>query len=162
MQIADLATIYRVNYRFTERPVSVAGDLRPLWRFASVCVILSHCRAQTATLKQLHVLNWALRDKANRDLFLATLADAPPVLPIVRIEPSLNRAVDLALGETLIHRINSATGSRIELADKGASLAKKIEETAEAFAEEKAFFDAIGRKVTSVMIDRILQWNNLL
>ncbi len=158
MSSLEFAEVFRVPYSFTLRPVPVAGDLRPLWRLASICLILRNCWGASATLRQLHVLNWAIRDAENRRVFLAALDDAPPVLPIVRIEPSLNRAVDFALAEKLITR----SSNRVTLAPKGAAFAAKIEEAAELFVAEKAFFAAIGRKVTTTIVDRVLQWNRLL
>ncbi|MEJ7602010.1 MAG: hypothetical protein WKG01_29205 [Kofleriaceae bacterium] len=154
----EFADVFRVPFSFTLRPVPVAGDLRPVWKFASICMILRNCWGSSATLRQLHVLNWALRDGQNRAVFLSALDDAPPVLPIVRIEPSLNRAVDFALGEQLITRASN----RISLAPRGAAFAEKIEQAADVFTEEKAFFGKIGRKVTATIIERVLQWNSLL
>lgn len=162
MALASLSQAFQVQYRFTERPVAVAGDLRPLWRFASICLILSRCRRRTATLKQLHVLSWAIRDQASRESFLGMLQNKPAVFPIVRIEPSLNRAISLALGERLILRRSTDSSVRVELSARGATFTKLIDETPEIFTEEKRFFSALDQKVSAVAIDRILQWNSVL
>jgi hypothetical protein len=158
MSAIDFADVFKVPFSFTRRPVQVAGDLRPIWRFASICMILRNSWGNGATLRQLHVLNWALRDSENRAVFLAALDDAPPVLPIVRIEPSLNRAVDFALAENLILR----KANRLTLAPRGLAFAKQIEAVPEVFVEEKAFFEQIGKKVTAEIIERVLLWNRLL
>lgn len=158
MSEIELADVFRVPFSFTLRPIQVAGDLRPIWRLASICLILRNCWGNSSTLRQLHVLNWAIRDVENRAVFLAALGDAPPVLPIVRIEPSLNRAVDFALAENLITRASN----RITLAERGLAFAKRIEGEPEVFIEEKVFFERIGKKVTTTLIERVLQWNSLL
>lgn len=158
MKLEELADVFKVGYRFIARPVPIPGDLRPMWRFSSLCLMLQNCRGNSATLRQLHVLNWALRDEQHRRLFLSTLLDTPPMLPIVRIESSLNRAVDLAIGERLIGR----SGVRLRLEERGVEFAKRLTSEKAILTEEKAFFASIGRKVTSAMIDRILQWNSLL
>jgi hypothetical protein len=158
MSMVEFSEIFRVPYSFARRPVAVAADLRPLWRLGSICLILRNCWGASATLRQLHVLNWALRDGENRSVFLSALQDAPPVLPIVRIEPSLNRAVNFALGEALIAR----AANRLTLEPKGREFAKRIADTDDLFVQEKAFFAAIGKKVTEKIVERVLWWNSLL
>jgi hypothetical protein len=153
-----LARILHVEYEFAVRPVAVPGDLRPLWRLATICLILKNCRGAAATLKQLHVLSWALRDGDSREAFLLALGDAAPVRPIVRIEPSLNRALDFAIAERLIVR----SSTRLTLAERGLDLVRRIEADPDAFVEEKRFFSMIKKKVTTVMIDHVLVWNTLL
>lgn len=155
---AALAQLLRVEYEFTLRPVAVPGDLRPIWRLATICLMLRNCWGTTATLKQLHVLNWALRDVENRETFLLALGDGAPVHPVVRIEPSLNRAVDFAIGEKLVGR----SSTRLALTQRGADFAKRIDSDSEVLVDEKDFFSRIGKKVTAAMIERILVWNSLL
>jgi hypothetical protein len=154
----SLAQILRVEYEFALRPVPVSGDMRPLWRLATICLILKNCRGGRTTLKGLHVLSWSIRDADNRETFLSALGDAAPVRPIIRIEPSLNRAINVAIGEDLVLR----SSTRLELTLLGNEFARRIEVDPQILVDEKAFFTRIGRKVTAAMIDRVLHWNTRL
>ena len=71
---------------------------------------------------------------------------------MVRIEPSLNRAVDFALGEGLVRRLPK---DRIQLTPAGVALADEIDEREDLFVTEKQLVNAIGRKVTEALVSRI-------
>lgn len=146
-----------VPFTFSLRPAAVPGHLRPAWRIAIVVFILSRCHGAGLTLKQLHVVNWALRDAKSRETFLSTLSGHAPQRPIVRIEPSLGRALELTETTNLIKR----TGARFTLTTRGATLASTIEDDDEIFSSEKEFFNYLGRKLTGKAIEAVLEWNLL-
>jgi hypothetical protein len=150
---AEATELLRVPFTFTRRPVSIAADLRPLWRISIICLILQHCRMTAATLVQLHVLNWALRDQTTRAAFLDALRGGLTDAPIVRIDPSLNRAVDLAIGEGLVNR---SSQGRLVLGQRGATLAQRVLSDDAIFVDEKAFFEEVGGKISGAMIDRLV------
>lgn len=144
-------------YTFKRRPVAIPAHLRPLWRLGTLCLTLHHCHFKAATLAQLHVLNWAVRDETNRAAFLAAYRGHLPAGPIVRIEPSLTRAINFALGERLLAR-KSSTG-HLMLAPRGTVLVGRIQNDDDLFAAEKAFFAEIPKKISGAMIERILDGN---
>src|SRR5690606_16062641 len=86
---------------FRSRPEPIPGDLRPLWRIGIILLILDlTSRGGKSTLGRLHVLSWAVRTRETRENLLRVIREeVSPHTLIVRIEPSLNRAIDLALGE---------------------------------------------------------------
>lgn len=52
-------------------PLPLPGRERTGWRLAALVLILRACRGRSATLEQLHVLMWCLRDDANAATLLA-------------------------------------------------------------------------------------------
>lgn len=52
-------------------PLPLAGRERTGWRLAALVLILRACRGRSATVEQLHVLMWYLRDDANAATLLA-------------------------------------------------------------------------------------------
>ncbi len=139
---------------FRRRPISIPGDLRPVWRIGLIVILLSRCcRGGKTSLARLHVLSWASRTEQARASLRAALGGTKsPDSLVVRFEPALNRAVDFARGEGLVRRVD---GNKIELTDAGRALVKEIDDDKEAFAAEKAFAAELGFKVTEKIIDHI-------
>jgi hypothetical protein len=141
---------------FNSRPEAIPGDLRPLWRICIILLILYlSARGQKSTLSRIHIINWAIRTKENRDSLRLTLkGDVPPDAAVVRIEPSLNRAIDFALGEGLVENIS---GRSIHLTLKGLDIASKLMEQSDLFIEEKIFLKELGgNMLTEQVIKNLL------
>ena len=104
---------------------------------------------------RLHVLSWGIRTKENRlSLQAAARETLAPDALIVRVEPYLNRAIDFALGEELVRRVK---GGKIELTSSGVRLANELEQEEEAYTLEKAFMEAIGKRVTEALVNRMFK-----
>lgn len=154
----DVDKLLNVPFRFKRRPPPLPGDLRPDWRIATLVLLLEKCHGRSATMRQLHVLTWATRSPQNRAAFLKAYNGEPDLeYPIVRIEPTLNRAIDFASGEGLVQR----TRDRIALTERGAAFAKELGEAEGLLVEEKAFLGAIKGKISQKTIERVLEWNDL-
>src|SRR5689334_6792274 len=110
---------------FRRRAVPVPGDLRPLWRINLILLLLRKCcRGGRSSFARLHVLSWASLSFENRTLLVRALDGEETVESIiVRVEPSLNRAVDFAVGEGFIRRVN---GDRYELTPTGVARADAL------------------------------------
>jgi len=139
---------------FRGRPAALPGDLRPTWRIGLLVLLLSQCcRQQRSSLTRLHVLNWAVRSEANHeDLSALINGRLSPDRLIVRFDPAFNRAIDFAIGEGLVKRVD---GSRIELSEAGKAFAEEICEDAEVYITEKKLAGAIKQKVTETLVDNI-------
>lgn len=142
------------TFVFNERPESIPGDLRPLWRIGLLLLILYVAsRAKKTSFGRLHVLNWALRSDEGRDALLGMLEGRlSPGTVVVRIEPSLNRAVDLAHGESLLRKVG---GDRIELTPTGEAEAKRILEQNELFVSEREYLEQVGKKLTEKLVSEL-------
>lgn len=144
-----------VPFTFHRRPSPLPADLRPDWRVSLLTLILSKCWGNRASLKQLHVLNWAIRSPMTRNAFLEFLKGSKqPDLPVVRFEPSLDRALSFGVGEKLME---TADGVSFALTEKGGSLAERILKTEEWFAPEKQFLAQVPGKLSQRQIENILE-----
>lgn len=145
---------FDTSFSFQRRPISLPGDLRPTWRIGLLAILLSQCcRQQRSSLTRLHVLSWAVRSKANHDDLLSLVNHAlPPDALIVRFDPAVNRAIDLAIGEKLINRVD---GSRIELSESGREFAEEIFADEQLYLAEKALASSLRHKVSEAVVDEI-------
>jgi hypothetical protein len=160
-----------VPFTFRQRPTPLPCDLRPAWRLHLLVLIVDRCWGGKATLEQLHVLNWASRTEETRAAFLQFIRGRrAPNQIIVRYDPSLSRAAQLALAEGIVVRFErqltlamnsepSSTPYRLALTEKGRRLVREIAGMKDCFIEEKRFFDAIRRKVTQTEVEALFNWS---
>lgn len=144
-----------VKFSFKARPIPIPVDLRPDWRLAIILLILYKCcRSSRGSLRKLHVLNWAIRTSEARSIF-QQLVDGriSPVDVIVRYEPGLSRAIDLALGEGLVEKVD---GDRIQLTQKGKKCAADIGGLSDCFEQEKIFLNNVGKAITEKRLQGLI------
>jgi len=149
------------DFKVTRRPVPVAGDLRINSGIAIVVMILGRSRQKKASYQKLHFLAHAVRTPEMRKHALALLqADRSRLLPLIRVEPWVNRAVNLAsaLELTGVHR-----GSVVELLPKGVELFEALTREGDTMRDEWEFISraavlASEKKVTSIMNMDYLIW----
>jgi len=129
---------------FRSRPEAIPGDLRPIWRIGIVILMLHLAsRGDKASLAKIHVLNWAIQSKENQNSLLQIIdGKISPDTIIVRIEPSLNRALDYANGEGLIEFIS---GKNVHLTPQGKVTAHRLMTKDDLLTCEKNFFREIGK-----------------
>jgi hypothetical protein len=146
-----------IPFTFRPRPAPVPGDLRPTWRIALLLLILLNSRARKASLQKLHVMNWAARSKINRGLIIRYAKgelSKDEVIP--RVEPSLNRAIDLARGEGLV---SVESGKNLTLTQIGVKAAEEIDKDVECLQTEKFFLKEVRAFANEGNIENLLIWN---
>ena len=141
---------------FRHRPLSVPGDLRPAWRISVILLLLRKCcRQGRSSLRRLHVLSWAIKDEQVANALVRAIdGEVPPGTVLVRIEPALNRAVDLARGHGLIQRQSS---DRVELTVDGKDFADNILNDKLVLGYEKLFAERIRFSVTEDFVTRMFE-----
>ena len=142
---------------FMRRPRDLPGDFRIAWRIALIILILGECSVgKKASLRKLHALNWISHSKENRDRFAAVAngASQPDDL-LIRIEPSLNRAIDFGVGEKLLEWVN---GNRVKLTELGEKVLKKINSGPECMATERHFLRSIKSAATESNFNNLFLW----
>lgn len=156
MKLNNILDSMDIPFTFQKRPISIPADLRVDWRIAAIILILYiSCRNSRATLMKLHVMNWANRNNRGRELFLQLcVGELGPDNIIVRFEPWLNRAVDIALAEGLLQRID---GDRIELTSSGTIMAEEIIKTKDCFVQEKEFLHTIRKSISEAKLKNIIE-----
>lgn len=166
-----LSQIFDVPFEFVERRKPLPCDLRPVWRLHVLVLLIQQCRDARASNEQLHVLNWAIRTAETRNTFLQYMQGrrAPNEI-VVRLDPSLTRALDFAFAEKIITRNErqlslladeeptKPTPYRVLLTENGKKLAEQIKEMDDCFVTEKRFLASIGKKVTQTQVASLFQW----
>lgn len=143
-------------FSFNRRPDPVPADLRWSWRVPSLALLLSRCRGSSATLKQVHILGWGMRNAQTRQTFIRwARGQKNPDDIIVRFDPSLSRTIDLALGAGLATKkgVNS-----VGLTADGTALARRIDLQPEILKREKEFFSELPRKISQKYVDEVVAW----
>lgn len=144
---------------FTQRPIPIPADYRPMYKIALVVLILRICcRAETSTLLKLHLFSWALA--SDKNLFRLreyVTSNFQSDFSVWGIEPALNRALQLAIAENICEVVN---GKKYKLTEKGFKFYEMISEDSELFEKEKSFLNFIGKsKITDKRIDAMSnQW----
>jgi hypothetical protein len=143
------------RFTFVRRPISLPPDLRPVWRLAALCLILNTCcRGKKSRLGKLHVLSWSLKSRRAQHTILEPLdGRSQPTDLIVRVEPSLIRAIDFGLAEGLFQGV----GGKVCLTERGLALARTIQGMEGTFAAEKAFLGKVGLRLTDSFLKRLTQ-----
>ncbi|HUC91983.1 MAG TPA: hypothetical protein VMS09_08140 [Paenibacillus sp.] len=156
MKRNDLFDFLDIPFTFQKRPVAIPADLRADWRIGILVLILNiSCRGSRASIIKLHVMNWAIRSNQGTELFLKLCAgQVSPESIIVRFEPWLNRAIDLALAEGILRRVD---GDRVELTPSGTIMAKEILGNKECFAKEKEFLHGLRKSISEERLKKIIE-----
>ena len=144
------------KFTFRRRPVPVPADLRPDWRISLLVLILRKCcRDGQSSLRRLHVLSWAIRGRESREAFVERLnGQTAPDEVLVRFEPALNRAIDLARGYGLIVRVS---GNKVRLTLRGTQFADELERLTDVLSEERTFLSRLGKGVTEQAVQRLVK-----
>ena len=139
-------------FEFGERAVPTPAEYRPQWRTAVVVLLIGACRGRRASWHQLHVLNWASRSQRNQAAFErlrageARLDDA-----VVRYDPALDAAIDLALFDGLLER---RSGEVLGLSPRGLHVLNKLRD-ADILSAEKEFLNRVA-PVTQTFVDGLV------
>jgi len=94
-----------------------------------------------------------VRSEANlQDLTALIEGRLSPDQLIVRFDPAFNRAIDFAIGERLVQRVD---GSRIELAEPGKAFAEVISADPVVYVTEKKLIGTIKQRASETLVDNI-------
>lgn len=107
--MTDSASRPAVRAVFQRRARSLPVDLRRSWRLPLVLLVVDACRGHQATRVQIHILGWALLRTDVRDTIGDLLSTDAPDRSLLRFDPALARAVDLAVGSGFLRE--SDTGA---------------------------------------------------
>jgi hypothetical protein len=84
-------------------PLPLSGRDRIAWRIASALLCLDVCRGRSATVEQLHVLSWAVRDQHNEDALVAAWEHRAGADRLLRAwDPGLDDTLKLARASGLV------------------------------------------------------------
>lgn len=139
-------------FDFREEPVPVPAEFRPKWRTALVVLLVAACHGRRSSWHQLHVLSWACRSKSNQDEFERVRAgNREPDDVVVRYDPALDRAIDLALFSGLLERRG---GDVLALSPLGRVAVEQLEGS-EVLVNEREFLVRV-RPVSQTFVDSLV------
>ncbi|WP_109390981.1 serine/threonine protein kinase [Proteus cibi] len=104
-------------FTFTRRKEYLPCEMRPLWRCSLILIIflLLTTKKRTCSLKKLYVINWLLKSDKNVIDYSFWVIEQGSIKPEVRMDPMLDKAIELLLAEELLVRDNE----KIKLTKKG-------------------------------------------
>lgn len=143
-------------FTFTRRPVAVPADVRASWKVLLVLEMLDKCcRGNRSSLRRLHLLNWATRSPDHAEVLLGALSGSvDPATVLVRLDPSLDRAIARARGYGYVI---ASRGNRVTLTRAGQGLLKGVD-TSGVLEVERAILKQIGHQLSEGKTDDILEW----
>jgi hypothetical protein len=137
----------------TSVPLPLPGRDRVAWRIAALLLCLNACRGQSATVEQLHVLSWAVRDPHNAEALLDVWeGHRGAVRPLRAWDPALDDTLRLARASGLV---TQRPNGRQELSESGARVVAAVRENGVAMDSERRLLASLGRVTESGMWDRL-------
>ncbi|WP_210452734.1 serine/threonine protein kinase [Pantoea ananatis] len=140
-------------FTFTKRPEHLPCDMRPLWRCSLILLILSIVgRSGCCSLKKMHVVNWVLKSEQNVASFEFWTLNKESLKPEVRMDPTLDRALELMLAEGFIIREND----KYKISEKGDLCAVKLT-ALDVFKDESFKLNKLKKGLSETNIIKIFQ-----
>lgn len=144
---------------FTLRRIGtpIEPEMRPLWKIGLISLILHHVsRSSKASSTKILALCSVLCSKKKAPLFEQIMNGDMPVESLsVRFDPSVNRAIDLGIGEGIFAIDDS---KKIFLTDKGKNFVKKIDQESSVFELEKKFLSQFSKNdISETLIEKIVK-----
>ncbi|MFE0594105.1 hypothetical protein [Micromonospora echinospora] len=153
----DIDALLNMHFTFRRRPTPAAAATRPQIRIPLLLLTLQKCRASKLHWKGLQVLNWAVQSDLRMDALVAVSEGRQvPHMPIVRIEPMLDRAIDLAVG---LGYSQFDGGRTVSLTALGKERALEVA-AAPVLQEEKRRLSRLKVKVSQASINLLLEWRS--
>lgn len=134
-------------------PLPLPGRERIAWRITSVLLCLAACHQRSASVEQLHVLSWAVRDEHNAEALIAAWEHRAGAARLLRAwDPGLDDTLKLAGASGLI---TQRANGRQELSESGARVVMALRELGGAMDSERRLLASLGRLTESGMWERL-------
>lgn len=154
----------RADFTFTVRAEPLPGDLRPDWRIALILIMIMGCGWRgSMALKKLHLVCSAASSAPSRGLLLRMLDGVRNLDDVpLRIDPSLNRAIDYAIAEGLLAASVKSKTLSLEVLPHGKEFYDKVMAAIDCMEQEKRFADQLRGRLSSEKVEEILNWETRL
>ncbi len=144
---------------FDAKPDAVPYNYRISYKVSQLCLIMRICgRGNVCSLIKLHMISFALISHDNMKRLVAfTEGTGNP--PIVRFDPSVNRALTYAIAYGLIERQQNA---KFKLTNCGQRLVEQIKISGDLMAVEISDLNLLAKKLTEDKVDEIVdRWRTI-
>lgn len=150
MKIED---ILNAPFTFTVRKNFTPCDTRPLWKSCLVILILGLIgKEKKSSLKKVHVANWITKDITHFQSFMEWDGKDDRKRPDVRLEPSIDRIIDLLVANKIVMKQNGAIG----LTENGIDIFIELD-SSDTYVDEKKNLSAAKRHLTDAAIKRLFE-----
>ncbi|WP_336433000.1 serine/threonine protein kinase [uncultured Providencia sp.] len=141
-------------FTFTRKPEYLPCEMRPMWRASLIILIFTLVASRTGycSLKKIHVINWLLKSEKNANDFLFWVLNQNGVKPEVRMDPTLDRAIEILLAEGILSQENS----KFKLTEKGNLFSTRLL-SLDVFRKESAILEKNKKGLTETNITKLFQ-----
>lgn len=138
---------------FDAKPDAVPYNYRISYKVTQLCLIMRICgRGDVCSLIKLHMISFALISQGNMRKLVEFTAGTGGA-PLVRFDPSVNRALTYAIGYGLIEQLQNA---KYRLTDRGRQLAEKIKIVGDLMVVEINDLNTLAKKLTETKVNEIV------
>ena len=139
---------------FDAKPDAVPYNYRISYKVTQLCLIMRICgRGDVCSLIKLHMISYALISKENMKK-LVNFAEGTGEEPLVRFDPSVNRAITYAMAYKLIERQQNG---KYKLTDCGRQLAEQIKLVGDLMVMEINDLDTLAKKLTEAKVNELVE-----
>ncbi|MDI5838359.1 hypothetical protein [Shewanella xiamenensis] len=149
----NINQILNKPFTFTRRSQLIPGDLRPAWKSALILIIFGVIgKNNKCSLKKLHIANWISKSGDHVEEFLYWAGDTKSVRPDIRMEPALDRAIELMVGTKLLIK----SKGKLEITDLGLEMFEKLNKLS-VLETEKNRLLAVKKFITETNVERVFK-----
>jgi len=149
----DIEDILNTPFTFTKRRNHTPCDSRPLWMSCLIVLIIGDVgKNGSASLKKIHTANWIVRKEQHHKTFMEWAGKDERKRPDVRLEPSIDRVVDIMISNGVVESGNG----KIKLTDIGNKLYEELREE-DIFIAEKNSLASSKRFISEAAVDRLFK-----
>lgn len=150
----DISHYLNSDIVFDSKAAAVPYNYRISYKISLICAIIGKCCGKKGcSAVKLQMINAAtISQKAKNELF--NLINNPFVMEttIIRFDPAISRAINIALADSIIFRQSNGL---YRLSDNGKRLVESIYSDDAIMEEEKQLLSSLPNKLTEDIIERI-------
>lgn len=152
----NLEDLLSSPFSFNQRKTFTPCETRPLWKCSLVILIIGLTgREKRCSLKKIHAGNWVTKSTEHLDELLEWSRSETLFAPHIRLDPTVDRAIDLIAAEGYVCK----TGGRIALTPEGESLFSQIFANSEIMGREKNSLTTAKKYLSETAVERIFKAN---
>ncbi len=138
---------------FNAKPDAVPYNYRISYKVTQLCLIMRICGYRdVCSLIKLHMISFALISQDNMKK-LVEFTEGIGNVPIVRFDPSVNRALTYAIAYGLIEQQQTA---KYKLTERGRQLAEQIKIAGDLMVIEITNLNTLSKKLTEAKVNDIV------
>ena len=140
-------------FSFRKRAVYIPCDTRASWKCALVILVIGKAgKDHSCSLKKTHTANWILKSEIHLKLFNEWVDKNSLFPPSVRMDPSIDRAIELLAASGHLEKSNG----KLSLTNKGLAIYSELEKE-NLMLKEKEILASLKRKLSEAAVERIFK-----